>query len=95
MVRICYRLDGLPLAIELAAARLGALGADAIAERLDDRFRLLRAGSSSAPTRQQTLEATLEWSHELLADDERTLFRRLAVFAGGFDLPAVEAVVLR
>ena len=92
VVRICYRLDGLPLAIELAAARLGALGADAIAERLDDRFRLLRAGSSSAPTRQQTLEATLEWSHELLADDERTLFRRLAVFAGGFDLPAVEAV---
>jgi predicted ATPase len=92
VVRICYRLDGLPLAIELAAARLGALGADAIAERLDDRFRLLRAGSSSAPTRQQTLEATLEWSHELLADDERTLFRRLAVFAGGFDLRAVEAV---
>ncbi|HEY7603636.1 MAG TPA: tetratricopeptide repeat protein [Gaiellaceae bacterium] len=92
VVRICYRLDGLPLAIELAAARLGALGADAIAERLDDRFRLLRAGSHSAPTRQQTLEATLEWSHELLADDERTLLRRLAVFAGGFDLPGVEAV---
>jgi predicted ATPase len=92
VVRICYRLDGLPLAIELAAARLGALGADAIAERLDDRFRLLRAGSHSAPTRQQTLEATLEWSHELLADDERTLLRRLAIFAGGFDLAAVEAV---
>ncbi len=92
VVRICYRLDGLPLAIELAAARLGALGADAIAERLDDRFRLLRAGGSSAPTRQQTLEATLEWSHELLADDERALLRRLAVFAGGFELPAVEAV---
>jgi predicted ATPase len=92
VVRICYRLDGLPLAIELAAARLGALGADAIAERLDDRFRLLRAGGSSAPTRQQTLEATLEWSHELLADDERTLLRRLAVFAGGFHLAAVEAV---
>ena len=92
IVRICYRLDGLPLAIELAAARLGALGADAIAERLDDRFRLLRAGSHSAPTRQQTLEATLEWSHELLSHDERTLLRRLAVFAGGFELPAVEAV---
>ena len=92
VVRICFRLDGLPLAIELAAARLGALGADAIAERLDDRFRLLRAGSSSAPTRQQTLEATLAWSHELLADDERTLLRRLAVFAGGFHLAAVEAV---
>jgi predicted ATPase len=92
VVRICYRLDGLPLAIELAAARLGALGADAIAERLDDRFRLLRAGSSSAPTRQQTLEAALEWSHELLAEDERTLLRRLSVFAGGFDLPAAEAV---
>jgi predicted ATPase len=92
VMRICYRLDGMPLAIELAAARLGALGADAIAERLDDRFRLLRAGSPSAPTRQQTLEATLEWSHELLEDDERTLLRRLAVFAGGFDLPAAEAV---
>jgi predicted ATPase len=92
VVRICYRLDGLPLAIELAAARLGALGADAIAERLDDRFRLLRAGSSSAPTRQQTLEATLAWSHELLAEDERTLLRRLSVFAGGFDLSAAEAV---
>jgi len=92
VMRICYRLDGLPLAIELAAARLGALGADAIAERLDDRFRLLRAGSSSAPTRQQTLEAALEWSHDLLAEDERTFLRRLSVFAGGFDLPAAEAV---
>jgi predicted ATPase len=92
VVRICDRLDGLPLALELAAARLGALEAAAIAERLDDRFRLLRAGSRSAPTRQQTLEATLDWSHDLLADDERTLLRRLAVFSGGFDLAAVEAV---
>ena len=92
VVRICFRLDGLPLALELAAARMGALGADVIAERLDDRFRLLRAGSRAAPTRQQTLEATLEWSHDLLEPDERVLLRRLAVFAGGFELDSVEQV---
>ncbi len=92
VVRICFRLDGLPLALELAAGRLGALSADAIAARLDDRFRLLRAGSRAAPTRQQTLEATLEWSHELLSPDERMLLRRLSVFAGGFELASVEAV---
>jgi predicted ATPase len=92
VARICFRLDGLPLAIELAAARLGALSPAAIAERLDDRFRVLRGGGEAAPTRQQTLAATLQWSHDLLAADERTLLRRLAVFAGGFDLAAVEAV---
>jgi predicted ATPase len=92
VARICFRLDGLPLALELAAARLGALGPNAVAERLDDRFRLLRAGGATAPTRQQTLEATLAWSHELLEEDERILFRRLAVFAGGFELDAVEQV---
>jgi predicted ATPase len=90
--RICVRLDGLPLAIELAAGRLGALGVADVAERLDDLFRLLRAGSHAAPTRQQTLYAALQWSHDLLERDERVLFRRLAVFAGGFDLDAVEAV---
>jgi predicted ATPase len=92
VARICHRLDGLPLALELAAARMDALAPDAVAERLDDRFRLLRAGSRAAPTRQQTLEAALDWSHELLADAERVLLRRLAVFAGGFTLEAAEDV---
>jgi predicted ATPase len=95
VARICFRLDGLPLALELAAGRLGALSPAAVAERLDDRFRLLRTGSHAAPTRQQTLEATLEWSHDLLETDERMLLRRLAVFAGGFELEAVEIVCPR
>jgi predicted ATPase len=92
VARICFRLDGLPLALELAAARLGALGPAAIAERLDDRFRLLRSSARAAPTRQHTLAATLQWSHDLLEPDERLLFRRLAAFAGGFELEAVESV---
>ena len=92
VARICLRLDGLPLALELAAGRLGALGPAAIAERLDDRFRVLRSASHASPTRQQTLTATLQWSHDLLEPDERMLFRRLAVFAGGFELDAVESV---
>ena len=92
VARICHRLDGLPLALELAAARMDALAPDAVAERLGDRFRLLRAGSRAAPTRQQTLEAALDWSHELLAAVERVLLRRLAVFAGGFTLDAAEDV---
>jgi predicted ATPase len=92
VARICFRLDGLPLALELAAGRLGALGPAAIAQRLDDRFRVLRTASHAAPTRQQTLAATLGWSHDLLEPDERTLFRRLAAFAGGFELSAVETV---
>jgi predicted ATPase len=92
VVRICVRLDGLPLALELAAGRVGTLGPASVAARLDDRFRLLRTGSHAAPTRQQTLEATLQWSHDLLEWDERLLLRRLAVFAGSFDLSAVEAV---
>jgi predicted ATPase len=92
VARICLRLDGLPLALELAAGRLGALSPAAVAERLDDRFRLLRSGSHAAPTRQQTLAATLQWSHDLLEPDEEVLFRRLAIFAGGFELEAVEDV---
>jgi predicted ATPase len=92
IARICFRLDGLPLALELAAARLGALGTATLAERLDDRFRLLRTGSRAGPTRQQTLAATLQWSHDLLEDEEKLLLNRLAVFAGGFDLAAAEAV---
>src|SRR3954471_7233166 len=92
VARICLRLDGLPLALELAAARLGALTTSAIAARLDYRFRLLRSGSHAAPTRQQTLTATLQWSHDLLEPDERVLLRRVAIFSGGFDLEAVEEV---
>jgi len=92
VVRICYRLDGLPLALELAAGRVGALGVAAIAGRLDDRFGLLRSGSLAAPTRQQTLQAALDWSHDLLDDEEAALFRRLAIFAGGFELESVEEV---
>ena len=92
VARICFRLDGLPLAVELAAGRVGGLGPAAIAERLDDRFRLLRAGAGAAPTRQQTLAAALRWSHDLLEPGERVLFRRLAVFAGGFELGAAEVV---
>ena len=92
VARICLRLDGLPLALELAAGRVGALSPAAIAERLDDRFRLLRAGSLAGPTRQQTLSATLQWSHDLLEANERILFRRLAIFAGSFELEAAEEV---
>ena len=92
VARISHRLDGLPLALELAAARVDALTPAALAGRLDDRFRLLRAGSRAAPTRQQTLEATLDWSHDLLSAGERMLLRRLAVFSGSFVLEAVEAV---
>jgi predicted ATPase/DNA-binding CsgD family transcriptional regulator len=89
---ICSRLDGLPLAIELAAAWERALGADEILPRLDDAFRLLVGGSRTAPTRQQTMWATLDWSHTLLTEAEQQLFRRLAIFAGGWNLAAAEAV---
>jgi predicted ATPase len=92
IARICFRLDGLPLALELAAGRLGALGPEVIAERLDDRFRVLRSSGHASPTRQHTLAATLDWSHDLLDAQERALFRRLAAFAGSFDLHAVETV---
>jgi predicted ATPase/class 3 adenylate cyclase len=89
---ICRRLDGIPLAIELAVARINLLSAAQIAERLDDRFRLLSGGSRTALPRQQTLRATFDWSHELLSEPEQTLFRRLAVFAGGWTLEATEAI---
>jgi non-specific serine/threonine protein kinase len=92
VAEICARLDGIALAIELAAARTRLLSPEQIVERLDDRFRLLSGGSRTAPARQQTLGATLDWSHELLAPEERVLLRRLAVFAGGWDLAAAEAV---
>jgi non-specific serine/threonine protein kinase len=86
------RLDGIPLAIELAAARVSALSVAQLATRLDGYFRLLTGGSRTALPRQQTLQATLDWSHALLAEAERVLFRRLAVFAGGLTLEAAEAV---
>jgi predicted ATPase/class 3 adenylate cyclase len=89
---ICRRLDGIPLAIELAAARVRALSVDNIAARLNDRFRLLTSGSRTALPRQQTLRALIDWSYDLLTELERTLFRRLAVFAGGWTLEAAEAV---
>jgi DNA-binding NarL/FixJ family response regulator len=92
VAEICRQLDGLPLAIELAAAWTRSLSPEQIAARLDDRFGLLVRGSRAAPLRQRTLRATLDWSHALLSDDERALLRRLSVFAGGWTLEAAEAV---
>src|SRR5690606_19093557 len=89
--RICARLDGLPLAIELAAARGTALGAEGLLAALDDNLRLL-AGGRGGDQRHRSLRTVLGWSHDLLEEDERALFRRLAVFAGGFGLDAVAAV---
>jgi predicted ATPase/class 3 adenylate cyclase len=89
---ICRRLDGIPLAIELAAARVRALSVENIAARLNDRFRLLTRGSRTALPRQQTLRALIDWSYDLLDDRERAVLRRLAVFAGGWTLEAAEAV---
>ena len=89
---ICRRLDGLPLAVELAAARLRSLTLATLAERLNDRFRLLTVGARTALPRQQTLRAVVDWSYDLLFEDERRLFARLSVFAGGCDLDAAEAV---
>ncbi|MGW7154044.1 BTAD domain-containing putative transcriptional regulator [Streptomyces sp. NPDC054887] len=90
---ICRRLDGLPLAIELAAARLRMLTPRQIADRLDDRFRLLTGGSRTVLPRQQTLRAVVDWSWDLLDEEERAALRALSVFAGGCDLPAAEAVI--
>ncbi|MFG2308795.1 BTAD domain-containing putative transcriptional regulator [Streptomyces sp. NPDC048566] len=89
---ICRRLDGLPLAIELAAARLRLLTPRQIADRLDDRFRLLTSGSRTALPRQQTLRAVVDWSWDLLDEQERTVLREVSAFAGGWDLAAAEAV---
>ena len=91
---ICAQLAGLPLAIELIAARVKTLSIEQIAARLDDRFALLTSGSRIAPSRQQTLGATLDWSYELLTETERELFRQLSVFVGGFALDALESVAL-
>jgi predicted ATPase/class 3 adenylate cyclase/DNA-binding CsgD family transcriptional regulator len=92
VTEICRRLDGMPLAIELAAARVRALSVTEILDSLHDRFRLLTGGGRTAVRRQQTLRASVDWSHALLTEPEHVLFRRLAVFMGGFDLEAAQAV---
>lgn len=92
IAQICQRLDGIPLAIELAASRTRVLSPDEIAARLDDRFSLLTAGSRTAIPRHQTLRATIDWSYDLLTEPERILLRRLSVFAGGFTLETAERV---
>ena len=92
IVQICRRLDGVPLALELAAARVRAFPVEQIAARLDDRFRLLTGSSRISVPRHQTLQQTIDWSHDLLAEDERAVLRRLAVFVGGASLEAAEAV---
>ena len=92
VAQVCTRLDGIPLAIELAAARVAVLSAEQINERLSDRFRLLTGGSRTALRRQQTLRALVDWSHDILSPSERTLFRRLAVFRGGWTLEAAKSV---
>jgi predicted ATPase len=93
IAQVCRRLDGIPLAIELAAVRAKVLTVAELAARLDDRFRLLTAGSRTALPRHQTLQATMDWSYHLLGRPEQTVLRRLAVFAGGFTLPAAETIV--
>jgi predicted ATPase/class 3 adenylate cyclase len=92
VAQLCRRLDGIPLAIELAAARVRTLPVEQIADRLDDRFRLLTGGSRAAVARHQTLRATIDWSYDLLSEPERAVLRRLSVFAGGATLEAAEAV---
>jgi predicted ATPase/DNA-binding SARP family transcriptional activator len=92
VARMCRRLDGIPLAIELATARMGALAVEQIAQRLEVSLDVLKGASRTATPRQQTLRATLDWSHDLLSEAERAVFRRLSVFAGGWTLEASEAV---
>ncbi|MEV6415445.1 BTAD domain-containing putative transcriptional regulator [Kribbella sp. NPDC051718] len=94
MVRICLALDGMPLAIELAAARLRTMSIEQLANRLDDRFRLLTSGSRTALPRHKTLRAVVDWSWELLTDAERTVLRKLSVFSGGAGLEAAERICL-
>src|SRR5258706_149812 len=92
VAEICRHLDGMPLAIELAAARVRSLSVQQIAQRLDDRFHLLTSGSRTAPHRQQTLESAIDWSYALLPPSEQKVLQRLSVFAGGATLDAAEAV---
>jgi predicted ATPase/class 3 adenylate cyclase len=92
VAEVCHRLDGIPLALELAAARVRTLPLETIADRLSDRFHLLTGGDTTALPRQQTLRACIDWSFDLLTASERVVLRRLAVFAGGWTLPAAESV---
>ncbi len=92
VAQICHRLDGIPLAIELAAARVQSMPLEAIVSRLDDRFRLLTGGSRTALPRQQTLRAMIDWSYNLLSEGEKPVFRRLSVFRGGWNLEAADAI---
>ena len=92
VAQICHRLEGIPLAVELAAARVRGLTVEQVAAGLDDRFRLLTGGARTVLPRQQTLQASVDWSYDLLSERERAVFRRLAVFAGGFTLDAAERV---
>jgi len=92
VAEVCRKLEGIPLAIELATARMGALALEEVAQRLEDSLGLLTAGPRTAEPRQRTMRATLQWSHGLLSEPERVLFRRLSVFAGGWTLEASEAV---
>src|SRR5262249_43774445 len=89
---ICRQLDRLPLAIEMAASRMDVMSERELLANLNDRFRLLATGARTAPERQQTMVATIDWSHRLLTTEEAELFRRLAVFQGGFTLEAAQAV---
>jgi len=92
IARLCHHLDGIPLAIELAAARVKVLAAEQIVARLNDRFGLLTSGSRTALPRHRTLRATMDWSYDLLSERERMLLRRVSVFAGGWTLESAEAV---
>jgi predicted ATPase/DNA-binding SARP family transcriptional activator len=92
VAEICRRLDGIPLAIELAAARLNVLSAEQLAQKLDDRFRLLIGGDRCALPRHRTMRALIDWSYDLLSDEDRTMFRRLSIFVGGFTLESANAV---
>src|SRR5207253_5429808 len=91
IAEICHRLDGLPLAIELAVARTRLLSPQALLSRLSHRLEVLTGGARNAPARQQTMRATIAWSYQLLAPEVQQLFRSLSVFVGGCDLPAVQA----
>ena len=93
VAEICLKLDGIPLAIELAAARVGTFGVRGLATHLDDRFRLLTSGRRSGPPRHRTLRAALDWSYDVLSEPERAALRRLGIFMGGFTLDAARAVV--
>src|SRR5262249_14432356 len=92
LASVCHRLDGIPLAIELAAARIRSMTIEELGKRLDDRFRILTGGSRTALPRQQTLRAMIDWSYNLLEESQKVLLARLSVFAGGWTLEAAEAV---